>query len=128
MGKGRGFFCVEGDMGGKRIIGVTLFLLLSPSAWAQEPTKASIVRQAKAATTLVEVGGGLKHGSAFCIHQSGLFLTNDHVVRGVKEVKLILHPGLKNQQILKARVVRSDSEEDLALLHVEDKLDKTEFV
>ncbi len=102
------------------LIALTFF---APSLAAQD--RVEIARKAKAATVLVEVAGGFKHGSAFCVHESGLFLTNEHVVRGAAEVKLILHPGLTNQQIVKARVIRQDKLTDLALLRIHDKLDLT---
>src|SRR5262249_993365 len=47
----------------------------------------------KAATALVEVQARRSYGSAFCVHSSGVFLTNAHVVQG-GEVTLILDPGL----------------------------------
>lgn len=101
-------------------IGLALLLLVAPVVYSQQPTLPEIARRAKAATALVEVAGGFKHGSAFCIHDSGIYLSNEHVVRGAAEVKFILHPGLKQQQIVRARVVRTDRELDLALLRVLD--------
>jgi hypothetical protein len=44
-------------------------LCFSPSAIAQDPTLPEIAKRAKAATALVEVAGGYKHGSAFCVHE-----------------------------------------------------------
>jgi S1-C subfamily serine protease len=78
-----------------------------------------IGRLGKAATALVEVQATRSTGSAFCIHPSGLFVTNEHVVRlppagGL--VNLILNPGEKGQRVLQATVVRSDRDQDLALL------------
>ena len=91
-----------------RSTALALLMFCGPAAIAQDPTKAEISKQAKAATALVEVANGFKHGSAFCLHDSGSFLTNEHVVRGAAEVKLVLHPGLKNQKVVKARVLRLD--------------------
>ena len=68
-------------------VGIHLFVLFAfaPAVWGQDPAKTQINKQAKAATALVEVQGGFKQGSAFCIHDSGLFVTNHHVVgRGRK--------------------------------------------
>jgi hypothetical protein len=73
-------------------------------------------------------------GSAFCIHPSGLFLTNEHVVhpssnmpfeqRGVlKEVTLIVNPGDKTEKSFPARVIRTDPQLDLALLRIEGAKD-----
>ena len=94
--------------------------LLSASA-ADKPTKADLVKAGKAATALVDVD---KHGtgSAFCVHKTGLFVTNEHVVTGAegKEVKLVLDASLPSQRILKAKVVRVDKKLDLALLRAEE--------
>src|SRR5438067_1829753 len=89
-----------------------------PTAFGQD--RAEIARQAKAATALVEAGK--RQGSAFCLHESGLFLTNEHVVRGATEVQMVLHPGAKKQQIVKARVLRTDKTLDLALLRLAEKI------
>jgi hypothetical protein len=69
------------------------------------------------ATALVEVKARGGYGSAFCIHPSGLFLTNEHVAQG--DITVILNPSLKTEKSYPARVVRSDKELDLALLRVE---------
>jgi hypothetical protein len=87
----------------------------------EKPSKAEIAKRGKAATALVvnrPVGGT---GTAFCIHPSGLFITNEHVVRGRPGAKLqlVLHSGLKEQKILTATVARSDPILDLALLRAE---------
>jgi WD40 repeat protein len=74
------------------------------------------------ATALVEVPrpGGFSYGTAFCIHPSGFFLTNNHVTEPAQgEITLVLDCGLKTEKSYRARVVRSDREEDLALLRAE---------
>jgi S1-C subfamily serine protease len=81
--------------------------------------KAEVARRGKAATALVLVQSGRASGSAFCVHPSGLFVTNEHVVREVAEAQLVLRPGEKDQKVLKAVVVRKDPELDLALLRAE---------
>ena len=65
----------------------------------------------------VKAAHGQGHASAFCIHPSGWFLTNAHVAQG--ELTLVLNPSLKTEKTYPARVVRTDTELDLALLHVE---------
>lgn len=78
-----------------------------------------IGRLGKAATALVEVRATRSTGSAFCVHPSGLFVTNEHVVRQPTAgglVSLILNPGEKGQRVLQATVVRGDRDQDLALL------------
>ena len=56
-------------------------LLVGSLVAADKPSKADLVKLGKAATALVEIDKqGL--GSAFCVHKSGLFVTNDHVIAG----------------------------------------------
>ena len=55
-------------------------------------------------------------GSAFCIHGSGWFVTNEHVVRKQGAVVLTLNPGLHSEMRYAAQVVRTDKRLDLALL------------
>src|SRR5437899_1598946 len=102
-------------------------LLLGPARAADEGlSKAELAKLGKSATALVENKSRKAQGSAFCIHASGLFLTNQHVVAagGTNEVfSIILDPGLKTQKIVAADVVRSDKDLDLALLRVKDAKD-----
>ena len=98
--------------------------LLALSASAQEKlTKVEIGKRGKAATAFVEVPR-VGTGTAFCVHASGLFVTNEHVVHGVKEdIVLVLNPSLGGERVLKAKVVRVDPALDLALLRVEGAKD-----
>ena len=90
---------------------------LGGGAGAQDSlARVEVARIGKAATALVEVKARHGYGSAFCIHPSGLFLTNEHVVQG--DVTLVLNSSLKTER-LAAKVVRSDKELDLALLRVD---------
>jgi hypothetical protein len=94
------------------------------SSWRVEVGKAG-----KAATALVEVKARNSSGSAFCIHPSGLFLTNTHVVQAINfppnmrlppaDIRLVLNPGQKTEKAYTARVIRSDRDQDLALLRIE---------
>ncbi|MEZ6089538.1 MAG: serine protease [Pirellulaceae bacterium] len=62
-------------------------------------------------------------GTAFCISDDGLFLTTATQVREVPddgEIKLTVHAGSPMQRVLSARVVRTDSEENVAMLKVSD--------
>ena len=64
---------------------------------------------------MVDTGTGT--GSAFCIDPAGVFVTNAHVVAGVQGViHLVLNPGEKEQKVLTATVLRTDTDLDLALL------------
>lgn len=80
-----------------------------------------VVERGKKATALVEVttARGGATGSGFCIDRSGLFITNAHVVRGGTSVRLIIEIGQKSQRRLRARVLRADDAQDLALLQVD---------
>ena len=63
----------------------------------REPlTRQELGRLGKAATALIEnpVRGGF--GSAFCIHSSGLFITNEHVVRGGGAITVVVRSGKKD--------------------------------
>jgi hypothetical protein len=96
-----------------------LLLLLAPSARADGLTKAEVAKLGKAATAFVEVKPFNSSGSAFCVHPSGLFITNHHVIADGKDFNLVLNAGQKEQRVLKAKVLRSDPKLDLALLSVD---------
>jgi hypothetical protein len=86
-------------------------------------TKVEIGKRGKAATAFIHVPGQ-GTGTGFCVHPTGLFVTNEHVVRGAKgDVTVVLDPALAGQRVLKAKVVRADKDADLALLRVEGAKD-----
>src|SRR6266545_3840674 len=91
---------------------------------ADKLTKVEIGKRGKAATAFVEVPGR-GTGTAFCVHPSGLFVTNEHVVRGAEsaEITLVLNPSLDSQKVLRAKVIRTDKDSDLALLRVDGAKD-----
>jgi len=61
-----------------------------------------------------------RQGTGFCIHPSGLFVTNAHVVNALdSEATIVLDSRLKSQKVLKGKVVRRDPRLDLALIRVE---------
>jgi hypothetical protein len=99
---------------------IILAVVLTASvAFGDESPRVKLSRLGKAATALVEIKPG--YGSAFCVHSSGLFVTNEHVVRAAGDngaVTLVLDPGLKSQRVLKGTVVRADRDADLALVRV----------
>ncbi len=78
-----------------------------------------IISRAKKATAYITHRGGT--ASAFCIDPSGVFVTNDHVVKqsGGKVLTLYLNAGSTEESEHKARVIRSDERSDLALLQLE---------
>jgi hypothetical protein len=107
-------------------VAVVLALVAPPVAADDAAlSRTQLARLGKAATALVEVGGPRRgSGSAFCVHTSGLFITNAHVVPAqVNEVVLVLGSGTKNQRVLKARVVRRSPQLDLAVLRAADAKD-----
>ncbi len=106
---------------------LALLLLARPTAQAQSQTKIDVVDRGKRATALVEVTSprGEGSGSGFCIDKAGLFITNAHVVEGAAQVRLVVDIGLKSQRSLRAKVLRSDDEFDLALLKVDADLGLT---
>jgi hypothetical protein len=75
-------------------LAVLLTALANRSAGAEPLSRVEIAKIGKAATALVEIQGRRAYGSAFCIHPSGLFITNDHVAQG--DLTIILKPGSKN--------------------------------
>jgi S1-C subfamily serine protease len=79
-----------------------------------------IARAGKAATAFVEAKTprGIAYGSAFCVHKSGFFITNHHVIANAQEIKIVINSGEKTEKVLIAKVLRSDPEVDLALLQV----------
>lgn len=98
------------------------FLLLSILLPALAEEGPGVVRRGKAATALVVTASGRGFGSAFCIDAAGFFVTNEHVVRGLpagRALSLVLHPGDDDEKVVRATVVRSDVDADLALLKVE---------
>src|SRR3954462_9415261 len=96
-----------------------LTLVLPAGARDEKPTRVEIGKRGKAATAFVDVPGR-GTGTAFCVHPSGLFVTNEHVVRGASPggAPLVPAPALPTQRVLKATVARADAAADLALLRV----------
>ena len=105
---------------------VALLPVDGASLRADEPLRRTeIAKRAKAATALLELQP--RSATAFCVHPSGLFISNDHALRnlgnGSATVTLVLDAGLKTQRILKAEVVRRDKDLDLALLRLPGQRD-----
>jgi S1-C subfamily serine protease len=102
-----------------------LLLLLATPAVAEEPrlTRAELARRGKAAVAFVLArsgqGRGTLQGTAFCVHPTGLFVTNAHVVGDATAIDLVLNPSLKDEKVFKATVLRKEEKVDLALLRAE---------
>jgi hypothetical protein len=110
---------------------LTLALLALPFVPGGAPAaddalpRTEIAKRAKAAAALLEFRP--RYATAFCVHPSGLFVTNDHALRAFggdnPSVSLVLNAGLRTQKVLKAEVVRRDKELDLALLRLPGQRD-----
>lgn len=106
------------------IVALLMLLLLADRAVPEKLEPAALNAAGKAATALVEVGDKKSSGTAFCVDESGLFLTNAHVVDKIAKngtARLVLQPGETTQQVLSAEVLMIDSDMDLALLRVKEK-------
>ena len=97
--------------------------LLPIALGANEPpdlSRAEIAKRGREATAFLEVGPG-RSATAFCVHPSGLFVTNFHVVQDQSAaIKIVVNSGTLEQKIHTAKVVRRDREADLALLRVDE--------
>ena len=107
---------------GRLLVLMVCWIFLTGSSSAGEiKTRVEIVKAAKPATALIDLKP--HYGSAFCVHPSGLFITNEHVVRTAGPstgVTLVLDAGMKSQKVLKGKVLRTSKEMDLALVQAED--------
>ncbi len=104
-----------------RTLAPILVCLLATVCSAAAENSQSIDR-AKKATALVRVltnGKPSGYGSAFCLDDLGLFVTNAHVADGKSEIDLVLDSGEISQRIIPARVLRSDATLDLAVLQLQ---------
>jgi hypothetical protein len=63
----------------------------------------------------------LANGTAFCIEASGWFVTCKHVIDDAADdkVSLVLNTNEENQRIVEAKIMRTDKDNDLAVLKVD---------
>jgi hypothetical protein len=102
---------------------VAAVMLVAPLA--QADLKVEHVQRAKEATALVVLPSG-GFGAAFCVDEAGYFITNKHVVQGIKEdeaISMVLHVGTKAERTISSKVVRADEKGELALLRVDETKD-----
>ncbi len=92
--------------------------------------QAQLAKIGRSATAFVEVSlvKGVASGTAFCIHPSGYFLTNNHVVRGARQIKLVLSPNTPNEKVFGVKVVRVDAVNDLAIVKIDQEVNGLEFL
>lgn len=95
-----------------------VLLMCSTHLHAQQPAgmDTGTVERCKAATALVRPDKGGR-GSSFCIHNAGLFLASHHVVGNSEGVTLVLNSGSAAEKPVKGRVIRSDQQLDIVLIH-----------
>jgi S1-C subfamily serine protease len=101
-----------------KIVCFTAATLLSvPALWADLSQEQVTV--AKQATALVLLPNS--SGSAFCISDSGLFITSNHVVSkaAAGSVTIVVNPAGKEEKKYPAKVVRNFPESDLAVLKID---------
>lgn len=99
------------------LAGILLIGMIARAASAE--MSAAAVQQGKKATALVEILSGgkpISYGSAFCLDDTGIFVTNAHVADGTNDVNLVIDPGEKAQAVIAAKVLRADKTLDLAIL------------
>lgn len=92
------------------------WLVGSSALLAQDRT---VVERGKAASVLVDNQSAKGIGSGFCIHPSGLFVTNNHVVEGLSlgdTLRLVRNSNSEDQQEFDAKLIRIDKKNDLAIL------------
>ena len=103
------------------VLALSLALALVSAAAARDLSRAEINKLGKASTALVELPGRQGYASAFCVHPSGLFITNAHAVppNPGSRITLVLNAALETEAVFRAKLARRDEEVDLALLRVE---------
>ena len=105
----------------KYLFAVFMLTMLLPLQVAAQDR--AVIARGKAASALVELDDGKTAATAFCIHKSGIFVTNHHVVAKVKpgaDVRLILDVATPAQRHLLATVIRTEADHDLALLRTKE--------
>lgn len=73
----------------------------------------------KRASALVELPDKSSYATAFCIHENGLFVTNNHVVEDLDsddKLKLVMNANEPDEWYLDAQFVMKDATSDLAVL------------
>src|ERR1041384_2678219 len=83
------------------IVCAALIAFAAKAMGAEALSRADVARLAKPATVLVDARPA--RGTAFCVHASGLFISNAHVVQFVKDggaVKLVLDAGEAAQRVV----------------------------
>src|SRR5262245_46487582 len=92
-------------------------------AAAKDFSRTELAQRGKPATALVLVEPGGVSGTAFVVHPDGLLVTNAHVVEAATRpggsIRVAFRPGEPDERVVAARVVRSDKDQDLAVLRAE---------
>src|SRR6202453_4656460 len=107
------------------ILLLTAMLFATATLFAQIPAAPAPAGQlthdqiaaAKGATAFLVNSEG--SGTAFCISESGLFITCNHVVDGASGLFIVINPSQKDEKKYPARVLRTFPKSDLAILKVD---------
>lgn len=82
----------------------------------------AIIESVKASCFLAEVTGKEQsYATAFCVHPSGVVITNHHVVEKLsigETINLIANAGQETQESFEAKLLRTDEKDDLAVLKI----------
>jgi len=82
----------------------------------------SIIDAGKSASFLVTLPGDSSYATAFCIHESGIFVTNHHVVESMAigdTLTLTMNSGSDDQKTFDVKLIRQNEKSDLAILRYE---------
>jgi len=107
----------------RRLLASVILALLTCAAGFAK-SKPEVEEQSAEAVALVEIvhEGQVRYGTAFCVDKSGLFVTSADVVSSGLEagaVNLVLSPGAKNQQRVRAKLVRWNDALGLSVLRID---------
>lgn len=104
----------------RSLFGLLAFLFsLAFTGGARADLTLEQVNQAKSATAILL--NGERSGTAFCVSESGLFITNHHVIanRDASALAMVIDPAGKDEKKYPVQVIRKFEKEDLAIVKVE---------
>jgi hypothetical protein len=105
---------------------IVIFGALVGDVHGEKLSKAELIKRGKAATALVQAFPNFVGGTAICINPAGYFVTANGILpppSSKGEVSLVFSAGLEEQKVLKARILRRNSETGLAILRVDGQKD-----
>ncbi|WP_173085382.1 S1C family serine protease [Fundidesulfovibrio magnetotacticus] len=87
----------------------------NPSMGTVPLAKGGVLSLPEVQKRVVMLQQGSGHGSGFLVGDSGLILTNDHVVKDSKQIRVVYPDGTRVQ----GRVLKTDPRQDVALVQVD---------